>query len=300
MGGRDEVVRLTGSDEEVIAVARAAARAVTEHEDLRREVFPAMSGLRRDRRAYLDAEVTARPPEPRVTGASAWRFVWGALLTVALSATTVSLAMFGPSGRKNRFIDPELAVGAGMPALWIALAAGLVVLIVPIPRGQAARLGTVVTVLVGLMLAAVYGFRLVFGVADDRGFSEAQLVPWLVGGAALLLVLGLLAWRLDRRRRASRGERDPQVGLRRRMRREERRRLLKRATELAATQPGSAQARAELADDWAERLDRLAGQGVNPDTLAQARTLAPSAWLAWTYYDGDLDTDGIMPARYGR
>lgn len=297
----DEVVRLTGHDEDVVAVAKAAARAVDEHDDLRRAVFPAMSGLRRDRRAYLNAEVIAsRPPEPGVTRASAWTVVWGVLLGVALGAALLSFASFGPSGRKNRFIDPETAVAVGMPALWIALAAALVVLVVPVPRGQAARVGTGTTVIVGIMLAAILGFRLVFGGSDDRGFTESQLVPWLGGGAALLLVLGLLAWRLDRRRRALRGVREPQVRRDRRLRRDEGRRLRRRAVELAAKDPGSAPARTALAEDWTGRLDRLARQGVNADTVAQARTLTPVAWLAWTYYDGDLDTDDITPARYGR
>jgi len=47
--------------------------------------------------------------------------------------------------------------------------------------------------------------------------------------------------------------------------------------------------------EWTRRLDALAAAGIDAATVAQARTLAPAAWVAWLAYDGEIDIAGVIP-----
>lgn len=195
----DAAVRLIGADADVIAVAREAVQTVWSRQDLRRELFRPLAGLHSARRR-LNAPrsaVNVRRDEVLGRSSSLWRVVWGVLLTLCLVATTASLAMMGPPGRKNRWIEPDQAMQIAMPALVVALVAGIVLLLVPPPRQGAASVSTTVTVVVSILLALLRGYRAVVGASDRRTFSAAQVQSWLIGAGVLLIVL---AWRLNRQR----------------------------------------------------------------------------------------------------
>jgi len=50
-----------------------------------------------------------------------------------------------------------------------------------------------------------------------------------------------------------------------------------------------------MQQDWQRRLDRLAEKGASSATIAQARTMTPSAWLAWLGYDGEIEIRSVLP-----
>jgi len=129
---------------------------------------------------------------------------WWVLLVVALSAQLVGGAMLGPPGRKNRYIDAELAVAVAQPAALVALGVLVALAVMPIPTRAAERGAQVLTVLVAGLLLLLLIYRLWTGAADDRGFdpeSLAGVAPLLWAG---LVPAGVLIGRLERVRRMGR------------------------------------------------------------------------------------------------
>ncbi|WP_163542899.1 hypothetical protein [Occultella kanbiaonis] len=285
-------VQLAGTDRGVLAVARAAARSVSPHRRLRRTVWRHLDSLDRAR-PTPDTAPVARGQQSRES-APTWKVTWGILFALAMVATIVATAAVGPAGRRNRYIDPEAAIALGLPALAVAAAVTVVLLLVPIPT-RAERVGTVICVTVAIMLALVLGFRGLIGSADGRGFTAQQIGPWLVGAAVLLLLLLGLTARFGRRRRRAPGRPPPRQP--RRDARDRARHRLEFAARTADLEPESTAERELVNRDWHDRLDRLAERGTDPDLLAQARALGPVAWLAWTFYDDQLNVAGILPDR---
>lgn len=68
------------------------------------------------------------------------------------------------------------------------------------------------------------------------------------------------------------------------------RELRRIAERLAVTKASAA-----MQQDWQRRLDRLAEKGASSATIAQARTMTPSAWLAWLGYDGEIEIRSVLP-----
>lgn len=280
-------VRLDGDDRDVIAVARAAARIIRPDRDTRRSLFPQLVGLHRGRRMHLAAQTV--PPVGDSVPARVWTVAWGILLASGLVAALMAAVALGPPGRRNAFISADEAMAVAVPAVAIAIPLLFVVLFLPVPRGEAARYGTVTTVTVAVMVAGLLVFRLLVGTDDSRGFSAEQVGLWLRLTPVVFVALVGLVWRLN--------------GLRRKRRHDPRRNS--RAT--AATMRHLHRTAVRLADtsssgppdvvlgEWTGRLNRLAKTGINADTIAQARAMSPVAWLVWTFYDGELDVSDVLP-----
>lgn len=280
-------VRLNGTDGDVIAVARAAARVIRPDRDARRALFPQLVGLHHDRRRLLASE--SNPPPPgRSTSARLRSAIWGALLGSGLVAALTAAVMLGPPGRKNAYSSADLAMAVAVPAATIAIPLLLLVLFLPVPRGEAARYGTVTTVTVAVVVAGILVFRFLVGTGDSRGFSPEQVAAWLRLTAVILLVLVALSWRLDVARRRGAGDTAPRPGV-----------VPGTARHLRRTAERLADIRsdrtAEARSDWSRRLARLEKTGVDPGTVEQARTMSPAAWLTWTFYDGEIDVTDVLP-----
>lgn len=294
MMGRNSVVRLDGADDDVIAVAQQAARVVWPFREFRREVFPLLDALYRGRREFIDAPVSSRPAKSSDASPRWWRWLWWTLLSLSLIGVCTAVAMFGPPGRKNRFIDPELAAGVAVPAFGIALVIGVLLLMLPLPSGARVRDGAAVAFVLSIFVGLAIGYRLLAGVSDTRGFTVEQLNVWFIGAVPLLLVLLAFAWRARRFGRYEPSESIETNSNRARTGRS----LRRRAIQLAGMTPAVVTERAEVGQEWTARLDRLADRrGVPHNTLAQARELGPIGWLAWTHYDGEIDVSGIRPRR---
>jgi hypothetical protein len=127
------------------------------------------------------------------------------LLAVALSAQLTGGAMFGPPGRKNRFIEPEAAAAVAQPAALIALVALVVLAVVPIPAKAARQGAELLAALVGGLLLLLLVYRLWTGTTDGRGFDAAELVSGLpLLWAGIVPALDLII-RLELSRRTRQG-----------------------------------------------------------------------------------------------
>ncbi|WP_213456241.1 hypothetical protein [Rhizomonospora bruguierae] len=291
------VIRLHGSDRDVIAVAQAAAKALRPDHEMRRALFAPLLGLHHERQRLLAPaahrtttdRAGSSPTEPsRPPRVAVWLALWGSLLGVGLLAGLVTAVMFGPPGRKNAYLDPELAVAVAAPAAVVALLCLVPLLFLPV-REEAAGYGTTVTVIVGGLVAVLLMLRVLAGASDSRGFSAEQVAFWAPVTAIILLVIVVLAVRLDAvRRRAA-----PHPGVDLPRHRAHRRELRKLAHRLARVEPAGATD--EVRSEWARRLALLAERGTDPRTVAQAGTMTPAAWLAWVCYDGEIDVSGILP-----
>ncbi|MFD0559044.1 hypothetical protein FB566_5002 [Stackebrandtia endophytica] len=281
-----EIVHLDGDDRDVITVARAAARVIRPDRDTRRALFPQLMGLHRGRRSHLAAPTV--PVAGRSAPARVWIVVWGILLTSGLVAASMAAVALGPPGRRNASTSADQAMAVAVPAAAIAIPLLLVVLFLPVPRGKAARYGTVATVPVAVMVAGLLVFRLLVGTEDSRGFSAEQVGLWLRLTLVVFVTLVVLGWRLNRLRR--RRSDDPRPDSRDAV--ATMRHLRRTAVRLAETSSGPPDV---VLGEWTERLNRLAKSGVNAETIAQARTMSPVAWLVWTFYDGEIDVSDVLP-----
>lgn len=288
------VVRLAGDDPEVRAVGREAVQAL-QGSDGASEVFAAVGDLHRRRRQQVAARAASAPRARVVTTAEAapkasarvWRGIWAALVTVGLIAALVLVVEFGPADRKNAFSDPQLSAVIALIAGAVAAALLLVVVLLPVPDARSGAVGGLGAALVALIAAGILVYRLVVGVGDRRGFSDAELRWWIpfAGGILLLLVVFALRGALARRKGSA-----PQPGAAPRGRDDALRDLRRTAERLAATKPPAA-----VQQDWQRRLDRLAGTGASPEMIAQAKAMTPVAWLAWLGYDGEIDIRSVLP-----
>ncbi|UOE43870.1 hypothetical protein [Agromyces larvae] len=289
-GALTEPVRLKGSPDEVLAIAGAARRAIESHDELRRELLPRLGALRSARRRFAD-ERAATPSGPDATPDRVRRVLWSILFAVCLLSTVVAIAPMGPYGPRTRWMDPQTAVLIALPALGIAAATALGVLLLRPARGHAAD-RTALSAITTVALAGVFLFRLIAGGAD-RGFTVAQLGAWLIGAGVLLVLLVVLTWQLDRvrRREAARGFRrwrprtEPELRTREREIRES-------AAQMAALIPNEADA-PRLEQEWNRALRRIQQSGGAPESIAQARGIGPVAWLVWAVYtDPDVPIIG--------
>ncbi|GAB3618689.1 hypothetical protein GCM10027416_32460 [Okibacterium endophyticum] len=291
------VIRLQGEDSDVIAVAQAAAKTIAADRDVRRSLFLQLWNLHSGRRQLAAPGVSVEGAAPISSPASessrAWQGTWGALLGIGLTAAMTAAVMFGPAGRRNTYISAELAFAVATPAAIIAAVLLVALLLLPVPRGQAARYGTVCTVIVAIVVAVMLAFRIFAGESDSRGFTLEQVALWTPVTSAIFLLLLLVSLRFDVIRRRT-AEVDDRPGARElsRVRVSRTRDLRRTAERLARGEQGRA---AEGSADWLSRLDRLEARGVDARTIAQARTLTPTAWLTWVFYDGDIDVSEILP-----
>jgi len=283
-------VRLAGDDASVTAVAKEAVALLREEPRSASALFSRLWKLHLRRRRFVAASAVPRPEAaaaPRIAG-TGYRILWGTLLGLGLTAALTSAVMLGPADRKNAFTDPELAMSTAVVAGVIAIPVLLVALLLRVPDARSARIGETSAVMVGLLCAALLVTRLLLGTGDDRGFTPDDLAIWLPMTAVTTLLIAGVAIRSDRVRRQdaaltprARASVDP--GDLRQMRRD---------AEWAAS--SSSPTPADKAE-WSHRLDALASAGIDAETIAQARTLAPAAWVAWLAYDGEIDIAGVIP-----
>ncbi|MBY6060027.1 hypothetical protein [Microbacterium esteraromaticum] len=85
-----EIVRLKGEDEEVVAIAVAAKRAVASHGDLQRELMPQLSALHAARREMTTPHPQLQTPSAE-TDARGRGIVWTILFAVNLVAAVVAV-----------------------------------------------------------------------------------------------------------------------------------------------------------------------------------------------------------------
>ncbi|GGM39363.1 hypothetical protein [Microbacterium saperdae] len=286
------MTRLSGDDSAVREVGAAAVKALGADPQAASALFSRLWKLHL-RRARFVTSATAQPvsssaaPPERESGAL-YRTVWGVLLGIGLVAALVQAVMLGPADRRNSFMDPSTALAVALVAGVIAIPALLIVLVLRVPDHKSARTGETLAVLVGLICGGILVFRLVVGGSDDRGFDPQDLVAWLpMTAVSVLLIIGI-AVRSDLVRRRSvgpapAGSAGAQTDSVREMRRE---------AEWAAS---STRQDATAKTDWLARLDQLGERGVDADSVAQARTMTPAAWLTWLAYDGEIDIAGVIP-----
>lgn len=289
------VVRLLGEDAEVRAVGREAVQALQDT-DGASDLFAAVGDLHRRRRQQVAARAASasraravataeRAPQ---TSARVWRWIWAALVAAGLIAALVLVVEFGPADRKNAFSDPQLSATIALIAGAAAAALLLAVVLLPVPDARSGAVGGLGAALVALIAAGILVYRLIVGVEDLRGLSAADLRWWIPFAAGILLLLVVVALRgaLARRKGASV---PPPVAPAERG--DDALRELRRIAErLAATKASAA-----VQQDWQRRLDRLAEKGAPPATISQARTMTPSAWLAWLGYDGEIEIRSVLP-----
>lgn len=286
------VVHLSGDDETVTAVANEAVEVLRAQPQAASALFSRLWNLHQRRRRFVSASAataiaTASAP-PRAQSSAGYLAVWGTLLGIGLTAALTSAVMLGPSDRKNAFTDPELAVSTAFVAGVIAIPVLLVVLLLRVPDVRSARIGEASSALVGLLCVAMLAIRLVLGTGDDRGFTPDDLAIWLPMTAVIALLIAGVAIRGDLVRRQDAA---PSTGARTSVDPGDLRQMRRDAEWAASSSSPTPSDKAE----WSRRLDTLASAGIDATTIAQARTLAPAAWVAWLAYDGEIDIAGVIP-----
>lgn len=129
--------------------------------------------------------------------------VWGTLVGVFLAAVCTASAMMLPPGPRTRFLEPELAASIGVAAAVTALAVGLVIVVVRPPSRQGfAATAETCAVTVGILHALIFGYRLVVGAEDERGFAPDVVHVWLAYAAAASVLVAVFAVRAGRVRRS--------------------------------------------------------------------------------------------------
>lgn len=293
-----DVVRLTGTDDDVLAVARAAATVIAPQRDLRRALGRELAHLHQGRREITSAastrDQTQASPSVHVStiGHRVWVATWCSLLSIGWVGSLLAIIGFGTPTSKNRFTDPDEAIAMATAGVLVSLVLALL-LVLPIPRGQASLAGTVVMATTAVLCATQVIYRLVVQDGDSRGFTADQVADWAPYAIGVLAVQLLLAARCNlvrRRQKIPFGPSLSEPGTPP-SRREQARHLRTTAHRLAAT---PSQLSAAATADWGRQLDRLEQRGVHQDTIAQARTMAPHAWLVWVFYDGDLAVTDLL------
>lgn len=278
------MIRLEGTDGDVVAVARAAVRTLRRDRTTRRGLYPRLAAHHAARRRLAQTPAPPGSPFARRVGLALWWLLYGAGLVAVLAAA----ALAGPPGRKTTYLRAEDAMPVATTAAVVGVVLLGVVLVLRTPRGGGTPLAaTTLGVTTGGLVLLLVGYRLVVGTGDDRGVTADQLRTWSPPAVLAILALVAVTVRVDRTRR-----RTPEEVPAGASRRDQERHLRRRAAELATTAP--ARPAAEVAAEWHGRLDRLERQGVDPRTTAQARTMTPAAWLVHTFDDGDRDVTGIL------
>ena len=185
-------------------------------------------------------------------------------------------------------MNPELAMSTAVIAGAIAIPVLLITLLLKVPDVRSARIGETFSVLVGLLCVAMLVVRLLLGTGDDRGFTPDDLAIWLPMTAVIALLIAGVAIRSDLVRRQDAA---PSTGARTSVDPGDLRQMRRDAEWAASSSSPTPSDKAE----WSRRLDTLASAGIDATTIAQARTLAPAAWVAWLAYDGEIDIAGVIP-----
>nr|WP_274637708.1 hypothetical protein [Microbacterium bovistercoris] len=279
----NEPIRLTGSDDEIVAVARRAWRVVAADREAR-GLLPALDQLGRQRRAYMagfaaPTVAVAGSETAAPKGRPASSTAWYVLLALGLLAATVSAALAGPVMKRV-----TLEAATAVPVIFATLIAAVVLLAVALPawlhRRPRSTGALTMVVVVGLIMVAVVIYRFVIGPAGGTtDFTGSQLAWWHAGAIVVVLELAVLALLVRPARDAA-----PNADAGRL--RDQGRRLRADAARLARTDASDAVGR-----EWARELDTLAD--VPAATRTQAQELGPVAWLAWTFYDGELDVSAV-------
>ena len=278
------------------AVAREAV-AVLQSGDADAELFGRFLSLNDQRKRVVAAAQASGTPAVRTFSESAkrtrgrvYRVLWSALLVIGLTAALTTAVMLGPPGRRNAFVSADLAVAVAIPAAATAVAVLFIALLLRAPDARTARGAETIAIVVGVPVVGILVLRAVVGVSDERGFASGTLRWWIPAMVVVALVLFGITVRSDRVRRAGEGRpfskrpvASPSV---------DRTDLRRTAEDLAASR--TTRATREL---WNIRLANLARRSIPSETVAQARTMTPAAWLAWLYYDGEIDVSGVMPRR---
>lgn len=292
------VVRLKGDDSDVRAVAREAVAVLERQPNAGPDLFRSLWTLH-ERRRRIVAEQAMEPATTQVSpergGATdapglTHRVVWWVLLSVGLAAGLTAAVMFGPAGHKEQGISADTAASVALVCFWIALPALLLALAIRVPDPDNARYGETITGLVALVVAATLVYRLAVGPSPDHDFTSDQLRWWGLASAAQLVVLLGIVWRCDpvRRRAATLPAARPANGPRADVTRE----LRRTAEQLAATDSDK-----EAMADWKARLATLERRGLPAETISQASSMTPAAWMAWLCYDGEIDVSSVMSRR---
>lgn len=286
------VVRLSGEDASVNAVAREAVEVLRAQPQAASALFSRLWNLHLRRRRFVSVAaapaIAVATAPARGESRASYRVVWGTALGIGLAAALTSAVMLGPGDRRNAFMNSELAVLIAIVAGAIAIPVLLIVLVLRVPDAPSARTGETLAVLVGLICAAMLLIRLVLGTADDRGFAPQDLAIWLPMTAVNTFLIAGVTIRSDLARR-----RDvlPSTGARRSVEPGDLRQMRRDAGWAASSVSPTATENTE----WSRRLDALAAEGIDRAAIAQARTMAPAAWLAWLAYDGEADIAGVIP-----
>ncbi|MFK0402258.1 hypothetical protein ACIQTT_08020 [Microbacterium sp. NPDC090225] len=286
------VVRLAGDDASVTAVAKEAVEVLRAQPQAASALFSRLWNLHQRRRRFVSASaapaIAAATAPARARSSAGYRAVWGTLLGLGLTAALTSAVMLGPSDRRNAFMNPELAMSTAVIAGAIAIPVLLITLLLKVPDVRSARIGETFSVLVGLLCVAMLVVRLILGTGDDRGFTPDDLAIWLPMTAVIALLIAGVAIRSDLVRRQDAA---PSTGARTSVDPGDLRQMRRDAEWAASSSSPTPTDKAE----WSRRLDALASAGIDATTIAQARTLAPAAWVAWLAYDGELDIAGVIP-----
>ncbi len=185
---KNDPVRLTGTDEEIVAVARHAWRLVASDRETR-DVLPAVDQLGRGRRAFM-----SRFAEPTVAAVGSESVASSALLGVGLLSAVLSAAFAEPVTKRVK-IDTTPA----MPIILTSRVAAIDVLGVVLIawrryRRRPSEMLTV-SIIALLIVVAVVVYRFVIGPSGGSTdfFTPAQLAWWQAGAIVMVLELGLLA-----------------------------------------------------------------------------------------------------------
>jgi uncharacterized membrane protein YeaQ/YmgE (transglycosylase-associated protein family) len=285
------VIRLAGADAAVRAVAREAIDLLRRGQESA-ALFGGLWDLQRSRRQFLALASSApRLPAPDAGErhqSRTYRVIWAMLLGIGLVGAVVAASMLGPPDRKNRYADADSAFAVALVGAAVALLVLLFVLLLRVPDPPSAEAGEACAVVTGILCVCILAFRLIVGTGDGRGFAADDLAIWILVMTGSVLLIGGIVLRCDPVRRQVRPRypvraSGPSV--------EAGEELRRRAECLAASVRPDAASDAE----WMRRLEVLAKRGIDAESVAQARTMTPVAWLAWLAYDAEIDMSGVVP-----
>lgn len=282
------VVRLAGEDSAVRAIGREAVE-VLQKQGVDRSLFSGLWDLHQRRRRVIAAPTPTRarsaPGADAQPQTSQWyRVVWGVLLGIGIAAAGVAAVMLGPADRKNQYQNADTALTVAFIAGAVAVVVLLVVAVLRVPDPSSARAGEAITVVVAVLGLALVVYRGIAGSNDDRGFTSGDLAVWMPMMVVILLLCVVVALRCDPVRRRGVLSAKPLVSAGSDASKE----LRRVAARLADSARGGSA-------EWHEHLVVLDRRGVDTESIAQAKTMTPSAWLAWLAYDGEIDMTGVVP-----
>lgn len=282
-------MRLVGSDAEIIAVAHEAQRVCAGDEALSVALMSLSRARKDSNRAWAATDSGAPAADSSGPAAERGGTAWAVALGVGLLGAVIFAIAFAPAHRGATMASPDVAQMAMRIGIAPAVL-GLLIARVTDASVPHARLntGSMLSATFGLLLVGAFGYRLVVG-TSRTGLSVGTLTVWMIIVAALATTLFLLAMRWRKRSRAaeevshSRPHGSARVT-------DENRRLLTYTHDLASGAAPWGRDAVE-AESWAASVVRLNHMG--PETIAQAKSLGPRAWLVWAVYDARVDVSSL-------